>query len=170
MRTVASESGQNARSKIEALTAELEETKVSLEKAREENIVMTYCMKSLRDELEQTKKELQRLKARELYQKQVVVDPEIEDIKFIENATSKPVTMKNLSREVDEYHHDHHHQEFHKKRYVKFASPPALAKLIVTKEDNLERPPSVKKPVKRKSLIPIIGWLFAKRKASPDEH
>ncbi|CAK7334281.1 unnamed protein product [Dovyalis caffra] len=157
MRTRASENGQ-APSRIGALTAELEETKQSLKKAREEGNLMAYRIKSLREELEETKKELQRLKARErMYQKQPVLDdPEIEDFKFIENAT-KMETIKNQNDSEEPF-------EFQNKRYVKFASPPSLAKVIISKEEMLERPHSFKKMTKKRSLIPLLGWLFPKRK------
>lgn len=127
------------------LTAELEDTKQNLQKAREENNSMTFCIKSLREELEQAKKELEKIKARE-FQKQRV-DPDIEDLKFIENNTP--------DHEED--------REFEKKRYVKFASPPSLAKVIVSRGEMPERPTSMNK-LKRKSLLPIFGWLFSKKK------
>ncbi|XVF15904.1 hypothetical protein REPUB_Repub09cG0196700 [Reevesia pubescens] len=156
MKAQAGESGQG-QSKIAALTGELEETKQSLQRAKEENNLMSYRIKTLREELEQTKKELQQLKARE-FQKQRF-NPDIEDIKFIENARSKiGTTTQNEETE-----------EFQKKRYVKFASPPSLAKVIVNKEEMQERPAASVKKVRRKSLIPIIGWLFSKKKGSQEE-
>lgn len=154
MRARAGENGHGP-SRIGALTAELEETKLSLQKAREEGNKMANSIKSLREELEQTKKELQRLRARELFQKQPV-DPEIEDLKFIENATVKSQIQEP--------------KEFQKKRYVKFASPPSLAKVIVNKEKLLERPTSLKNTMKkRSSLVPLLGWLFSKKKESQDD-
>lgn len=105
---------------------------------------MAYCIKSLREELEQAKKEVRGLKARE-FQKQRL-DPEIEDLKFMENTTQTEEA-----------------KEFQKKRYVKFASPPSLARVIVSKDELLERPPSFKK-TKKKPLMPLIGWLFSRKK------
>ncbi|GLT44577.1 hypothetical protein SLA2020_184630 [Shorea laevis] len=141
-------------SKIEALTAELEEAKQGLHKVREEGNLMSNCIKVLREELEQTKKELQRLKTRE-FQKQRI-DPEIEDLKFIENAIGRDSKAQLIEEDGLE--------EFQKKRYVKFAPTPTLTRVIVSREEMLETPPSAKK--NRKSLVPIIGWLFSKKKGS----
>ena len=154
MKAQAGEGGQG-QSKIAALTAELEETKQSLQKAKEEGNLMSYRIKTLREELEQTKKELQLLKATE-FQKQRF-EPDIEDFKFIENATKIGIMTQNEESE-----------EFQKKRYVKFASPPSLAQVIVNREEMLQRPASIKK-VRRKSLISIIGWLFSKKKGSQED-
>ncbi|XP_062145043.1 WEB family protein At2g17940 [Alnus glutinosa] len=157
IRAGASETTGHAQSRIGALTAELEETKQSLEKAREEGNFMAYCMRSLREELEQAKKEVRELKAREL-QKQPF-DPEIEDLKFMENATKVEI-MKTKTEEA---------KEFEKKRYVKFASPPSLAQVIISKDrELLERPPSFKK-TKKKPLMPIIGWLFSRKKGGHED-
>jgi len=52
-------------------------------------------MRSLREELEQAKKEVRELKARE-FQKQPF-DPEIEDLKFMENATKVEIMKKQRS-------------------------------------------------------------------------
>ncbi|KAJ9172679.1 hypothetical protein P3X46_015892 [Hevea brasiliensis] len=154
----ANESG-HSKSRMGALAAELEEKKLSLQKAREETELMVNCIRSLGEELEQTKRELQWLKAREMLKKQPVIidDSEIEDLKFIENATK--VEMKN---QIDD------EAEFGKKRYVKFASPPSLTKVIVTKEEMLKRPPSTKKTMKKRSLVPILGWLFSRNKGNQE--
>ncbi|KAM5546760.1 WEB family protein [Rosa sericea] len=150
---------RRTQSQVEILTAELEETKQNLEKAREENKAMAYCIKSLRDDLDHAKRELYNyLKAREQFQKQSVdhQDPEIEDFKFIENATDQFETKRALNQ---------NEEEFQKKRFVKFASPPSLAQVIVNKEEmqgeGLRDPSSVKKMNKKK---PLIGWLFNKNK------
>ncbi|GAV88595.1 hypothetical protein CFOL_v3_32017 [Cephalotus follicularis] len=145
----ASESG-HGQSRIEALKAELEEANQSLQKAKEEGDLMSYCIKNLREELEQTNKELERLKARE-YQKQQLVHPENGDLKFIKNVSTK-VDIKTDEQEEA--------KEFEKKRYVKFASPPSLTRVIVNKEKMLERPPSIRKT---KKSIPLIGRLFSQK-------
>ena len=154
MKAQAGESGQR-QSKIAVLTTELEETKQSLQKAKEEGNLMSYRIKTLSEELEQTKKELQQLKAIE-FQKQRF-DPVIEDFKFIENATKIGIMTRNEEPE-----------EFQKKRDVKFASPPSLTQVIVNREEMQERSTSVKK-VRRKPLIPIIGWLFCKKKGIQED-
>lgn len=146
-----------------ALTAELEETKLGLQKAREEAELMANCMRSLREELEQAKKELRWLKAKEMFKKQPIIidDPEIEDLKFIENATKMEMKNRTIDYDNDD---DDDDAEFGKKRYVKFASPPSLARIIVTKEET----PSTKKTMK-KSLVPILGWLRISSKKGNQE-
>ncbi|KAL4352601.1 hypothetical protein GQ457_06G039390 [Hibiscus cannabinus] len=154
MKVHARESG-NDESKIAALTAELEEIKQSLHKAKEENNLMLCRIKALREELEQKNKELQQLKARE-FQKQRF-DPDIEDFKFIKDTTK--IGMMTRDKESEEF----------QKRYVRFASPPSLAQVIVNKDEMREKPDRVKKV--RRTLIPIIGWLFPKKKArQEDDH
>ncbi|XP_050379224.1 WEB family protein At3g51220 [Argentina anserina] len=148
-----------AQSQVEVLTAELEEAQQNLQKAREENKLMAYRIKSLRDDLDHARRELYNyVKAREQFQKHPVdhQDPEIEDFKFVENATEFE-TKRALNQ---------NEEEFQKKRYVKFASPPSLTQVIVNKEDiqeeGLKESSSVKKMNKKK---PLIGWLFIKNKA-----
>lgn len=151
MQDEASENG-SGKSKAEELAAELEETKQSLEEAREEANTLTQCIKSLKKELEQTKKDLEDTKARELKLLQKRQDdPETEDIKFIANSTNVEIKTQNDNVNDDQ-----------KRRYVKFASPHVLAQVIPNKEDLLGRPPSIKKV--KKPLMPLIGWLFTKKK------
>ncbi|KAJ1408796.1 putative WEB family protein [Sesbania bispinosa] len=155
MRVEASETG-SAQARVGALTAELEETKQSLVGAREEANYLTQCIKTLKKELEQTKKELEETKARELMLLQRRRDdPEIEDLKFIANATNEEIKTQT----------DEEAMEFQKRRYVKFASPHVLAQVIPNKDEVLGRPPSVKK-AKKKTLMPLIGWLFSKKKGN----
>ncbi|MBA0560716.1 hypothetical protein Golob_017594 [Gossypium lobatum] len=152
MKAQAGESGKGE-SKIAALTAELEEMKQNLKKAKEEGNSMLYHIKTLTEELERTKKELQQFKAKEFQKQQF--DPNIEDFKFVES-TTKIMTQHEEP------------EEFQKKRYVKFASPPSLTQVIVNQDGTPEKTASVKK-VRRKSLVPIIGWLFQKKKASQED-
>lgn len=109
---------------------------------------MAFCIKSLKEELEQAKKELDKIKAREFLRKRV--DPDIEDFKFIENSIPE--------EEYDSIN------GFQKKRYVKFSSPPSLAQVIASKDELLNKPNSMKKVPKKKSLLPLLGWLFSKKK------
>ncbi|KAK7252963.1 hypothetical protein RIF29_37293 [Crotalaria pallida] len=159
MRVEASETG-NAQSRVGALEAELEETKQSLQKAIEEANFMAQCVKSLKKELENAKKELEDTKVREIMLLQRRDhNPEIEDFKFIANATTN-VEMKT---HID----DDEATEFQKRRYVKFASPHALAQVIPNKDEMLERPPSVKKGKKKQlMMMPLLGRLFSKKKGS----
>ncbi|CAI9110925.1 OLC1v1011035C1 [Oldenlandia corymbosa var. corymbosa] len=179
---------KNSRPKIETVVsaepAEPEETKKqSLEKSKEEeNQLMAYYLCSLRKELEETKKELQQLKSSKelisdnhhLYHHLKIPNPpdpvneictEIEELKFIENSTTK----KDIHEAKTQPHHQVHHQfELEKKRSVKFASPPLLTRVIISKDDQeMQSSPSVnateKKP-KRKPLIPVLGFLFSRKK------
>lgn len=161
LQTRESEHGQY-QSKIGAVSAELEETKQSLQKAKEETHFMAYCLKSLQQELEHTKRELQQLKTSESVHKQpAAFDPEIEEIKFIENA--RDVDVKTTGRE------EGLECFFEKKRSVKFASPPSLTKIITSKDvGEVMEPNPKKKKKKRKPLIPFMGGLFSKKKGGQE--
>lgn len=116
---------------------------------------MAFCINSLREELEHSKKELQNMKAKEFLIQRI--DPDIEDFKFIENPTK--VQIRTPEEEYDSAN------ELQKKRYVKFASPPSLAQVIVNKDDQSpNKPNSMKKVLKKKSALPLLGWLFPKKK------
>ncbi|KAL0379141.1 UNVERIFIED_CONTAM: WEB family protein [Sesamum radiatum] len=155
--------GQNPPSKLGAVTAELEETKQSLQKAKEEGSLMAYCLTSLRQELEETKRELHQLKAKKtniVPHLDIDEEPEIEELKFVEN-TSKVETVGTPGNGEDGL-------EFEKKRSVKFASPPLLTKVIVSKdsspaEDGERAPLKSKKKMKKNPLVPLIGGLFLKK-------
>lgn len=141
------------------VTSELEETKQSLEKAKEESVVMATCLSSLKEELERTKRELRHLKKRESEKRHM--ETEIEDVKVVEDSTKFDVKTQTSDEEG---------MEFQKKRYVTFANPPALAQVVIPQGVErvlLERHPSLKKK-KKKALIPLIGGLFSKKKGSPE--
>lgn len=53
-----------------SVAEELVETMKSLERTRQESFEMAYCLSSLREELERTKKELNVLRSKELFGKQ----------------------------------------------------------------------------------------------------
>ncbi|XP_047963415.1 WEB family protein At1g75720-like [Salvia hispanica] len=131
---------KNQPSKLGAVKAELEETKETLSKAKEEGNLMAHCLNSLRQELEQTKKELRHLKTRE-----TLFEREVEEVKFIDN-TKDIVEMKHEGK-----------IELQKKRSVKFASPQLLTKVL----DDEELKKKTKK--KKKPLVPLIGGLFLKK-------
>ncbi|XP_009793663.1 WEB family protein At3g51220-like isoform X1 [Nicotiana sylvestris] len=157
--------GQNQPKFGGAVRVELEETKQSLQKAKEEGTFMAHCLQSLKEELEQTRREIQQLKTRELQHKVplVMMDPEIEELKFIEQPSSK-VEAKIQTVEED----DEEQIEFQKKRSVKFASPPLLTKVIAVNKEDVKKecetsPSQLKKKLKRKPLIPLIGALFSKK-------
>lgn len=129
--------------KLGNVAAELEETKQSLSKAKEESMVMAHCLSSLQEELEKTKKELQLLKEREL---------------------------SSLSQDVKHVETDS--MEFQKKRYVTFANPPAAVAHLaipppaaVEKLDRLSSLRREKNKIK-KTLIPLISGIFSKKKGN----
>ncbi|CAL5188146.1 unnamed protein product [Lathyrus oleraceus] len=158
MQNEVSETG-NVQPKAGALAAELEETKRKLEGAKEEANFLSQCVKSLKKELEQTNIELEETKAREMKLLQRRNDPETnEEIKFIANATNV-----EIKRQTDD---DDNEETVQKRRYVKFASPHVLAQVIPNKDELLGRPNSIKKGKKKPALMPLIGWLFSKKKAS----
>ncbi|KAL0343104.1 UNVERIFIED_CONTAM: WEB family protein [Sesamum angustifolium] len=156
--------GQNQPSKLGAVTAELEETKQSLEKAKQEGSLMAHCLTSLRQELEQTKRELHQLKAKKtniVPHLDIDEEPEIEELKFVENTSNVEITVGSPGNDEDGL-------EFEKKRSVKFASPPLLTKVIVSKdsgmaEDGERAPLKSKKKMKKNPLVPLIGGFFLKK-------
>ena len=140
------------------ITSELEETKQSLEKAKEESTVMANCLSSMKEELDRTRRELQQLKQRES-EKLVETETEIEDVKVVEDSTKFEVKTQTSNEEG---------MEFQKKRYVTFANPPSLAHLVIPQGvEKLERHPSLRKK-KKKPLIPLIGGLFSRKKGSTE--
>lgn len=142
-------------SKVGKVAAELEETRQSLQKAKEESMVMATCLSSLEEELQRTKKELQQLKERE--SEKQVMETEIEHLKFVEDSIDIEVKAETSDEGT----------EFQKKRYVTFANPPSLARVMVPPHGDvaLERHPSLRKK-KKKPLIPLIGGLFSRKKSS----
>ncbi|XP_057503357.1 WEB family protein At1g75720-like [Actinidia eriantha] len=128
-----------------SVTAELEETKESLEKAREESTLMANSLSTLQDELERTKHELQILKEQE--SEKQVIETEVKHVEFIEDSTSFDGSV-----------------EFQKKRYVTFVNPSLVRATAPLGDAGLERRPNSLKKKKKKPLIPIIRGIFSKKK------
>ncbi|KAL0923418.1 hypothetical protein M5K25_007474 [Dendrobium thyrsiflorum] len=157
---------EQSASRFGSLVAELEETKQNLEKAQEERLEMENYLTSLKQELDKTKTELKQLKARDL--EKPAIDSEIEDIKFVENTTEIEIEMPVVNEDLT----------IQRKKYVKFANPPSLARVMCTEEHVLDRQFSVdretsqtrnKQKKKKKSLLPIIVSVFLKKKSYQGE-
>lgn len=151
------------------MAVELEETKQNLQKAKDEGMLMATCLSSLQQELERTKRELQQLKEQES-NKQVIMEPEVDEdvIKHVkvDGIDTKSAIIIDDDQSNSTTHH-HHHVEFQNKRYVTFADPQSLAKIMVPQTDAvvLERHPSLRKK-KKKPLIPLIGGIFSRKKGN----
>ncbi|KAG2698389.1 hypothetical protein I3843_07G148800 [Carya illinoinensis] len=156
MHSGGSENGHGP-SRVGNVASELEETRQSLQKAKEESMIMANSLSYMKEELERTKHELQQLKERE---SEKLMEAEFVDVKFVEDSTRFEVKKQNSEDEEDEGI-----MEFQKKRYVTFANPPSSAQVLIPQGvEKLERHPSIKK--KKKPLIPLLGGIFSKKKGS----
>ncbi|GER26604.1 hypothetical protein STAS_02252 [Striga asiatica] len=137
---------------------ELEGTKQSLKKAREETVHMARSLSSLQAELEQTKRELEKLKARTLHPE------EAEDLKYVEEFVNERVKTETMLvvPSNDRGTHGSHVE----KKCVSFANRLPVVHVVVPPPSGeaavLGRHPSVKKK-KNKPLIPFIGGIFSKK-------
>ncbi|XP_075512652.1 WEB family protein At3g51220-like isoform X2 [Primulina tabacum] len=153
--------GTNRTSKIGAVQGEIQETKQTLEKAKEEGAVTAHCVTSLRQELEQTKRELNQLiMAREI--KSHLEKPEIEELKLVEKTREEAEKKFEIENEFE----DGILIELEKKRSFKFASPPLLTKVLTNNKggEEGEKVLLAKKKWRRKGLVPLIGGFFLKKK------
>ncbi|AEE35751.1 WEB family protein [Arabidopsis thaliana] len=134
---------------------ELQETRYDLKRAKEESIQMRNSLSCLKEELERTKQELQKLR----------VDPGVNETKLDETVFKTKFEVL-VPRVDDEPIRSPRLRSMSEKRYVKFANPTGNNGSVF-----LERHPSMKKKEKKtkdkkkKSLIPLfIGGIFSKKK------
>ncbi|KAF8109124.1 hypothetical protein N665_0102s0033 [Sinapis alba] len=141
------------------IETELEETKHKLKRAKEESIQMRSSLCSLKEELERTRQELQKLRV--VPEEPVTkVDDTVFKTKFEVLVPDDDGTVSTSPRL----------RSMSEKRYVKFANPTSTGDSngpVV--EVFLERHPSMRKKEKmtkkKKSLIPLfIGGIFSKKK------
>ncbi|KAH6796326.1 hypothetical protein C2S51_037312 [Perilla frutescens var. frutescens] len=148
-----------------AMASELQETKQSLQKARDESDHMARCLSSLQQELEHTKSELEQLKMRASNRR--ALNLETEDLKYVEDSIE---TREHVKKETT--NHDQR-VEFQRKKCVTFANPPLVAQVVMpppqlpSSQAVLQRHPSLKKK-KKKPLIPFIGGIFSKKRGSSE--
>ncbi|KAL4577708.1 hypothetical protein LXL04_013819 [Taraxacum kok-saghyz] len=143
----------------------LGEAKQTVEKAKDNAKLMAYYLTSLKEQLEETKLELNQLKSTggPYTSYHTPINPDIEEIKFMENP--KPVQMNPTTIVKSEPTDDHHLVESKHNDLVKFDdSPPS--KVIVEVPKMQERNPSSfkTKKTKKKPLIPLLGGIFSKSK------
>lgn len=136
---------------------ELEETKHNLKRAKEESIQMRNSLSSLKEELERTKQELQKLRV-DPEESKTKVDDTVFKTKFevlVPQIDDEPISTSPRLRSMSQ------------KRYVKFANPTTGNNGSVV-DMFLETHPSMRKKkrkTKKKSLIPLfIGGIFSKKK------
>ncbi|XP_020094496.1 WEB family protein At2g17940-like isoform X2 [Ananas comosus] len=160
-------------SRMRSLMAELEETRRTLEKEREENQQKAHHISTLQEELRRAKMDLEQL------QRDQKEDLEThEDFKFVERVAPEieiEIEKPNLNL-------------FLKKRCVTFASPPSLSQVLNAEDDDEmimekkffaekgrheeeeEEGLSMKKKKKKKKmpLVPLIGAFILKKKSYQD--
>ncbi|KZV39716.1 WEB family protein-like [Dorcoceras hygrometricum] len=142
---------------------ELEVTKQSLLRVREESMHMAKCLSTLQQELERTKRELNQLKTH--VSDAHVLDLEVkEDLKFVEDSNEPHEHVKKATGDGGQK------IEYHKKKYVTFANPPSMARVIhvepsTSAEVVLQKQPSMRKK-KMQQLIPFLGGIFSKKRGT----
>ncbi|KAL1191927.1 WEB family protein [Cardamine amara subsp. amara] len=149
-------------SRLRSLTLELEQTKQTLTRTLQLNNILSNQIKTLTQELEHGRKEIQQLKRMRSCR---LDNPEIDELKFaeqdVEQTRSKDVEQDVVTTE-----------ELETKRLVTFASSPLLTRVMSSVEDGegrkkkekvFERNCSVKKTKLTKGFAPIIGWFRATR-------
>ncbi|KAM0067808.1 hypothetical protein Hdeb2414_s0002g00065671 [Helianthus debilis subsp. tardiflorus] len=158
------EMGSERENNQHAKTIVVEQKKQTLESSNDEAKLMAYYLMSLKQQLEETKSELNQLRStREPYPSNHIPPvPEIEEIKFMEN--SKPTQAKQDKHEQD----DDNLFELKQDDSEKFQTPTTkvIAKVPYEVPKIQERSNSsfkIKK-TKKKTLIPLLSGIFSKTK------
>ncbi|EOA24792.1 hypothetical protein CARUB_v10018072mg [Capsella rubella] len=151
------------RNSCKSIQEELVEAKESLEKAEEENKVLSQLIETLTQELEATKEKLNNSLRKFPEHPQVEDD---DDLKFIEQSTVNErdsITEIKMTRyDQNEAYDDH----LERRRSVKFANPPLLTKVINVGKEEKSKAMVKKQTKKMKQLAPLAAWLFARNRSS----
>ncbi|KAI3808406.1 hypothetical protein L1987_24357 [Smallanthus sonchifolius] len=157
------EMGSTGRENIQrAKTVVLEEKKQILESSNDEAKLMAYYLMSLKQQLEETKSELDQLKStRGSYPSDhPPVDREIEEIKFMENP--KPAQVRPP---IEDKHKPDDDNLFElKEDSDKFKTPPTKVIVEVPKMQERSASSFKIKKAKKKTLIPLLSGIFSKTK------
>lgn len=124
---------------------------------------MSQRIESLTQELETTKEKLNHSL------RKFPEHPQVEDdLKFIEQSTvNEPdnITEIKMNRFDQNEVYGDFDDRLERRRSVKFANPPLLTKVIVSKEEEKNKV-LVKKTKKMKPLVPLAAWLFPRNRSS----
>ncbi|KAF8080392.1 hypothetical protein N665_0949s0014 [Sinapis alba] len=143
---------------------ELEETKHNLKKAKEESMQVMNSLSCLKEELERTRQELQKLR----------VDHD-EPVKKIDDTVFK-TKFEVLVPHVDDgppISTSPRLRSMSEKRYVKFANPTTgsnnnngpVVGMFLGRHPSMRKKEKITKTKKKKSLVPLfIGGIFSKKK------
>ncbi|KAJ9540889.1 hypothetical protein OSB04_027395 [Centaurea solstitialis] len=143
------------------------EAKQTIGNVRNNGNSMACYLTLLKQQLEETKSELNQLKlATEPYSSHyTLVDTELEDIKFIENpkpTQTKPLTKDQYKPDDDDFLFELKHESS-----VKSDDDPPAKVIVEVPEMQEQNPSSVKiKKAKKKTIIPLLGGIFSKSKGS----
>ncbi|EOA31432.1 hypothetical protein CARUB_v10014611mg [Capsella rubella] len=150
-------------SRLRSLTLELDKTRETLTRTLQLNTILSNRIKSLTQELERGRKEMQQLSRTRSSR---LDNPEIEELKFVEqHQTTK--TCKDVIEEEFVLT-----EELEKRRLVTFASSPLLTRVMSSvrdederkmKEKDFEKDCSIKKTKSKRGFAPFMGWFRANR-------